>query len=84
MLVEYRFQFCGRSASHAQPRRDCTGFASGMGKLDANALSLTMSIFHDSAQRGNLRILPETTILRSDSAFGDHRRGFDKRQARAS
>ena len=61
-----------------------TGFTSGVCKLHSGARPLLMKERNDSAQAGDVVILPEAKILRSNTAFGKHGRGLGKDESRST
>lgn len=52
-----------------------------MTKLDGNFLTLGMGKFNGLGERLDLRILPESEILRGDATFWDDGGGFDDGEA---
>lgn len=74
----------GRHVRHTEPGRHRACLATGMGHLNPNDLVLAVHELHHAAEGLDLRVLPEPVVLRSDTTFRLHRRGFDHQKPRAA
>ncbi|MCY1181139.1 hypothetical protein D9M73_216280 [compost metagenome] len=72
------------AALFTKPRAVGTGFAPGVGQLDARHGPLGTDEAGDALQRRDLGVVPQAQVFGSDTAIGGHRHGFSDYQAGAT